>query len=196
MIYNSKEKIKEIKFFEDEYYFISDSVLTQFESVDFDNKIILDFFNKELSKKYMQKDDKIDTTLDIKTTNILHLSQVNDKVNSIHIWLYQFYSTEKVNLNGFGWTPGQPQIGYIYSKPKKIPKEIIGVVKKIKFKIIKKIIVKKTIIYSLPDISTKMYLLKNDEVELLEEKDEWLKIRYYGKKIIEGWIKKSDVEMN
>jgi hypothetical protein len=41
---------------------------------------------------------------------------------------------------------------------------------------------------------TKMYLLKNDEVEILDIKDEWLKIRFYGKKIIEGWIKKSDVE--
>lgn len=42
--------------------------------------------------------------------------------------------------------------------------------------------------------STKMYLLKGDEVEIIEEKDEWLKIRYYGKKTIEGWIKKRDVE--
>jgi len=41
---------------------------------------------------------------------------------------------------------------------------------------------------------TKMYLIKGDEVEIIEEKDEWLKIRYYGKKTIEGWIKKSDVE--
>jgi len=39
-----------------------------------------------------------------------------------------------------------------------------------------------------------MYLLKNDEVEVLEEKEDWLRIRYYGKKTIEGWIKKSDVE--
>jgi SH3-like domain-containing protein len=39
-----------------------------------------------------------------------------------------------------------------------------------------------------------MYLIKGDEVEVLEEKGEWLKVRYYGKKIIEGWIKKSDVE--
>ncbi|WP_435357990.1 hypothetical protein [Emticicia sp. SJ17W-69] len=59
-----------------------------------------------------------------------------------------------------------------------------------------KIIVTKSTIYSIPNKPSKMYLLKNDEVEILEEKDEWLKIRFYGKKIIEGWIKKSDVEMN
>lgn len=53
---------------------------------------------------------------------------------------------------------------------------------------------KKTIIYSSQNTPTKMYLLKGDEVEIIEEKDDWLKIRYYGKKTIEGWIKKSDVE--
>jgi hypothetical protein len=48
---------------------------------------------------------------------------------------------------------------------------------------------------------TKMYLLKNDPVEIIEEKDNWLKIKYYPEKngewtgkTIEGWIKKSDVE--
>jgi SH3-like domain-containing protein len=39
-----------------------------------------------------------------------------------------------------------------------------------------------------------MYLIKNDVVEVLEEQEDWLRIRYYGKKVIEGWIKKSDVE--
>jgi SH3-like domain-containing protein len=46
-----------------------------------------------------------------------------------------------------------------------------------------------------------MYLLKNDPVEIIEEKDNWLKIKYYPEKngewtgkTIEGWIKKSDVE--
>ena len=46
-----------------------------------------------------------------------------------------------------------------------------------------------------------MYLLKNDPVELVEEKDNWLKIKYYPEKngvwtgkTIEGWIKKGDVE--
>ena len=39
-----------------------------------------------------------------------------------------------------------------------------------------------------------MYLLKGDVVEILQEKDDWLQIRYYGKKTIEGWIKKGDVE--
>ncbi|MFC0181329.1 SH3 domain-containing protein [Pseudarcicella hirudinis] len=56
----------------------------------------------------------------------------------------------------------------------------------------------KAFIYTIPNKQSKMYLLKNDEVEILEEKlvkgTSWLKIRYYGSKTIEGWIKKTDVE--
>jgi len=52
----------------------------------------------------------------------------------------------------------------------------------------------KSIIYSTPNKPTKMYLLKGDVVEILQEKDDWLQIRYYGNKTIEDWIKKSDVE--
>jgi SH3-like domain-containing protein len=40
-----------------------------------------------------------------------------------------------------------------------------------------------------------MYLIKGDEVKILDEKDDWLKIRYYAKtKTIDGWIMRSDVE--
>ena len=53
--------------------------------------------------------------------------------------------------------------------------------------------VPKSTIYRTPNNPIKMYLLKGDEVEVLSEKDGWLHIRYYGKKTIEGWIKKTDV---
>ena len=52
----------------------------------------------------------------------------------------------------------------------------------------------KVSIYTAPSILSKIYLLKGDLVEVLETKDVWIKIRYYGNKTIEGWIKKSDVE--
>ena len=61
--------------------------------------------------------------------------------------------------------------------------------------------VHKTTIYSQPNVLTRMYLLKDDVVEVTEEKGEWLQIKYYIEKknkdtgrTIEGWIKKSDVE--
>lgn len=59
----------------------------------------------------------------------------------------------------------------------------------------KKVTSEKALLNSQPNTPTKSFLIKGDRVETLEEKGEWLKIRYYGKKIIEGWIKKSDVEM-
>jgi SH3-like domain-containing protein len=58
----------------------------------------------------------------------------------------------------------------------------------------KKVTSLKTYINSLINKSTNMYLKKGDEVEIIEEKENWLHIRYYGKKVVEGWIKKSDVE--
>ena len=57
----------------------------------------------------------------------------------------------------------------------------------------KKITTKKSLIHSAPNKPTKMYLIKGDEVEVLEEKNGWLNIRYYGKKTIEGWVKKEEV---
>ncbi len=56
------------------------------------------------------------------------------------------------------------------------------------------IMAEKSRIHSVPNQPTKMYLIKGDEVEYLEENGEWYKIRFYGKKTIEGWIRKSDVE--
>ncbi len=49
-------------------------------------------------------------------------------------------------------------------------------------------------IYNLDMLPTKSYLIKEDPIEILEQKDNWLKIRYYGEKTIEGWIKKEDIE--
>jgi hypothetical protein len=64
-----------------------------------------------------------------------------------------------------------------------------------------KIIKSKVILYSQPSQPTKMYLIQNDPVEVVEERDDWLKIKYYPEKngewtgkVIEGWIKKTDVE--
>jgi len=52
-----------------------------------------------------------------------------------------------------------------------------------------------------PHQPTKIYLIQNDPVEVVEERDDWLKIKYYPEKngewtgkTIEGWIEKTDVE--
>jgi hypothetical protein len=52
----------------------------------------------------------------------------------------------------------------------------------------------KATLHSSLSVPTKMYLLKGDDIELIDRAKDWLKIRYYGKKVVEGWIKQSDVE--
>ena len=49
-------------------------------------------------------------------------------------------------------------------------------------------------LYKTPTEITKMYLLKGDKIEILEEKDDWLYILFKGKKEIKAWIPKSAVE--
>jgi hypothetical protein len=44
------------------------------------------------------------------------------------------------------------------------------------------------------DAKTKMYLIKGDTVEILEEKDDWLYILFKGKKEIKAWIPKDAIE--
>ncbi|MDY0122362.1 MAG: SH3 domain-containing protein [Sulfurimonas sp.] len=62
--------------------------------------------------------------------------------------------------------------------------------------ITKTILQKKQPLYKSPSIDskTKMYLIKGDKVEILEEKDNWLHILYKGKKEIKAWIPKDAVE--
>jgi hypothetical protein len=57
-----------------------------------------------------------------------------------------------------------------------------------------KVKVSKSIIYSKINVPTKKYLLKGDQIKVVKEKGNFLQFYYYGKKTIEGWIKKSDVE--
>jgi hypothetical protein len=54
----------------------------------------------------------------------------------------------------------------------------------------------KSPLYKSPSESsiTKMYLIKGDKVEILEQKDNWLHIIYHGKKDIDAWIPKEAVK--
>ena len=52
---------------------------------------------------------------------------------------------------------------------------------------------RKCSIYKSPAEQTKMYLIANDFVEMLEKKEQWVYIRYYGKKTVEGWIRGEDL---
>jgi hypothetical protein len=191
--FNTKQHLVNTHSFE--YYFLPDSIFNIFISKEYDNdSLIIDFLSKPENKKFLNSDILLDFSKEITEVNVVHITREYDKIINAHLYSYDFYDKDTFNQYGYGWTPGQPQTGFIYRRAKIIPKEILEVIKKIKSDILRKVKSDKTIIYSIPVISTKMYILKNDEVEILEEKDEWLRVRYYGKKIVEGWIKKSDVE--
>lgn len=60
------------------------------------------------------------------------------------------------------------------------------------FKLIR---VPRAIIYEKPEKATNMYLIEDDNVEIVEEQDEWLRFEYVNEneEVIRGWIKKQDV---
>lgn len=51
----------------------------------------------------------------------------------------------------------------------------------------------KSIIYSALHKPTSKYIIRGDIVQIIKQKGLWVNIRYYGNKVTEGWIKKSDV---
>ena len=57
---------------------------------------------------------------------------------------------------------------------------------------VKEVQVNKSTIFSKPEVATKMYLIKGDIATVLEEKGDWLKIEFLGKRLVTGWIKKED----
>lgn len=96
------------------------------------------------------------------------------------------------------------QNAFFYQKMYALPQRIINQIRLIGMKkhidvekflySIETIGIDKALIYTLPDIKSKMYLLKGDKVKILEENNDWLKFEYKGKKTINGWLKKKDLE--
>ena len=59
---------------------------------------------------------------------------------------------------------------------------------------VREIKVSKSIINSNPGVVTKMYLLKSDVVTITGENADWYKIEFQGIKLVQGWIRKIDVD--
>ncbi|SOD20356.1 hypothetical protein [Pedobacter xixiisoli] len=93
----------------------------------------------------------------------------------------------------------------VYEKIKQIPPTILKSLKKkpkdwkiyLDFMgtVEKTIAVPKASIFKNPAATqpTKMYLIKGDKVEILSQDGQWVKIRYYGKATIEGWLRIDDI---
>ena len=106
----------------------------------------------------------------------------------------EFQIDPKRPNNFIAWGQNNSQQIVYYNRILSPPKNILDFYKKVAPERFKKISFEKIKVFFTPVYPSKMYLLKGNEVEILETKKDWLRIRYYGNKTIEGWIKKSDVE--
>ncbi|WP_026995675.1 SH3 domain-containing protein [Flectobacillus major] len=178
-----------------QYYFLPDTVFNFFTSNNYDNdSLIIIFFNNAKNKKLLSSEVPLDFSKKINVAHVVHIISNSEQIIDAHLYNYDFYDEDTFVQYGFGWTPGQPQNGLTFRKAKNVPNEILkkeSIFKKVRFR---NILSLKTLVYTSPNTMSKNYLKKGDEVEVLEEKNIWLKIRFYGSKIIEGWIKKSDIE--
>lgn len=95
---------------------------------------------------------------------------------------------------------------YLYNKSTKIPFENVSfdiLFKKYEEEVpepsfYKKIFVEKAFIFNSTFEKTKTYLVKGDEIKIVNKNNIFYKIYYYGNKnkTIKGWIKKSDITNN
>jgi len=175
------------------YFFLSDSIFNVLSVKELNDKELASFFNEKKHKTLLLENSVLDFSKEDRMLYLVYLSMENENYTDAHLYSYQFYNKNTFNQYGYGWTPGQPQIGYVYNLAKNVPREVMFEIQKINPDRYKTLKIKQSKIFNDKKIVTKMYLLKGDIVEIIEEKGEWLKIRYYGKRMVEGWIKKSDV---
>jgi len=106
-------------------------------------------------------------------------------------FILNIYDTNTYNINYGEYVSTTTLVKFqrVISPPKFVQNFII----KLKKNVLKPLKTK-TNIHSFPNSPSHKYFLKSDQVEVLEIRDTWIKVRYYGNKTIEGWIRKSDVE--
>ena len=148
------------------------------------------------SRGFMEKDRLFDFIDEEEVVKVVFFKEKNIIFDSLKIYTSVFLKFFKIDFNSIEIVESKqyPNINY-YDRVRSPSKELLNFFKKIAPEKIKKISCKKSNIYFSTNVDNpaKMYLIKGDEVILIKEKDQWIKIRYYGKKPIEGWIKKSDI---
>ncbi|MFD2240361.1 SH3 domain-containing protein [Flectobacillus roseus] len=172
-----------------EYYFLTDQGGGKLEEINFDETTIITNISTYNELFLLDKKDSFENT----PIKVIHLSRKNQHIEYLDVWDYEL-SDYVINLHGLGEGASQPMNGYIYRRAQNIPKEILSAISQIQSIKVLKVSSLRCILSLSPNNPTKMYLIKGDKVEVLEEQGNWLKIRYYGKKVVEGWIKRSDVE--
>ncbi|MFN4087373.1 MAG: hypothetical protein ACK4LB_15650 [Spirosomataceae bacterium] len=153
------------------------------DSVDFDKAIVPDPETgiEEIYLMEYQSDDVINQKEILITDTPLSLS------------LYHIDPEEKNQF--YVWDGTAPSKIVYYNRILNPPVYVLEFFKKIAPDRFRKIVLSKSPIFDNFKKTTKMYLIKDDTVEIIAEESLWLHIRFYGpRKTIEGWIKKTDVE--
>jgi hypothetical protein len=177
------------------YFFTSNEVFDIFMKKKFNQEFICKYISENKSKLLDDKQFKLGVE-----HHVISYSVNNDKTCNFAIAYDYRFDNEYL----FGRTTSDPDdtdvlnhgMGLLLRKVKisSIPKDILTLVKKIQTVDFKTVVLSKIPIYKIPNQKTKMYLIKGDEVMVLQEKEEWLEIVYSGKKRVEGWVKKSDLD--
>lgn len=148
------------------------------------------------SKDFMEKDRVFGFVDEDEIVNVVFFKERNH-ADSIKIYTSVFLNFFKINhdLIEIAESKQYPNINY-YERVIQPAKKILSFFKKVSPEKFKKIANKKSYIYSSANDNskTKMYLIRGDEIVIVKDKFQWIKIRYYGNKTIEGWIKKSDLD--
>lgn len=126
------------------------------------------------------------------------ISEENLQKNLIRYSIWQFLSCNAAELYYF-----YDEYKRLDTLPNKAMKQLVALSKKDNRDYLKeflglkvaKVIKSKAVIYSLPEKATKMYLVKEDYIEIIEQRNNWIKIKYYGGKTIVGWVKAEDVSI-
>lgn len=116
------------------------------------------------------------------------------KITDVSPSLNYYYINPKERNRYYVWDGTAPSKIVYFNRILTPPKYIFDFYHKIAKDRFKETIYPKIYLFDANFKKTRMYILKGDSVEIIEEKGDWFKIRYYGKSTIEGWIKKSDVE--
>ena len=153
---------------------------------------------KTLSLDSVEFDKKVEF---IENRAVVEIIDINKEIKKDELFrdynstLYEFFKEDKNQF--LMWAPGESGRQWTFTRVLKPSKKVLDFYKKIAPERFAKINSAHTTINKPPFTPTKMYLIKGDEVEVLEKIEVkgvlWLNIRYYGNKTIEGWIKKSDV---
>lgn len=170
------------------YFFPTDKVIKEISNTDFQPTSI--------KKAVLQNTSSLNKDLYVMNNTFDIILYEKSKVAYANAANINFLSVTKYLLSYYGDSPGQPQEGFLYVKNLDIPTIVKKEIIKLKSKKLISIKVEKSFLYDNQLRKTKNYLIKGDKIEVLKKNANYCKVRFYGNKIIEGWVNNNDITTN